>query len=160
MYSWRSIKIAWLAHGEVLSQIQCQQQVSAPFQPFTAGHFSGRHRVKSGDGRELWKARLHNQFLLSALTALYYLPLSFSFLLIIVNSDWNCNSGSTLKKNSSIIALCLSIWRNKWICYLRDMVTVWKWLELPVIHMNLWPWKLLCNSCSLYLFWEESSEDN
>lgn len=127
----------------------------------TAARFSGRHRVKSWGGRELWKARLHNQFLLSDLTALYCPPITFSFLLIIVNSYWNCNSGSTLKKKkSSIIALCLSIWRNKCICYLRDMVTVWKWLELPVIHVNLWPWKLPCSSCSLYLFWEKASEES
>lgn len=160
MFSWRSIKIACFALGEVCSQIQCQQPVFAPFQPLTAAHFSGRHRVKGWDGRELWKARLHNEFLLPDLTALYYLPLSFSFLLIIVNSDWNCNSGSTLKKSSSIIALCLSIWRNKCICYLWDMVTVFKWLELPVIHENLWPWKSLCNSGSLYLFWEKASGDS
>lgn len=54
--------------------------------------------LRARPGRELWIAKMDNWFLLSDLTVGYFLPLSFSFLLIIVNSDWNCNSGSALKK--------------------------------------------------------------
>lgn len=79
----------------------------------TAARFSGRHRVKSWGGRELWKARLHNQFLLSDLTALYCPPITFSFLLIIVNSYWNCNSGSTLKKKKKLHHCSVSFYLAK-----------------------------------------------
>lgn len=99
--------------------------------------------------------QVNNWFLLSDLTTHYFLSLLFSFVLIIVNSDWNLNLGSDLRKNSSISALCVSVWRSKCICYLVDTMTVLYWLQLAVTYVNLKSWIMLSTlKYFLWLSWE------
>lgn len=91
---------------------------------------------------------VNNQFLLSDLNTPYFLSLLFPFILIIVNSDGNLNSGLDLKKNCSIAASCASIWRSKCIRYLVDTDCV----ELITTGCHLCEFKVLGHSIHSQVF--------